>query len=563
MTKIRWNRRDLLRLAGLAAAPGALRPARGAAAPASFLKLPDRFQTERTLNSGTWPGNQKSVLCELPGPGCIQHVWTAMRPAPMANRNMILRIWFDGEANPSVEGPLGDLFGLCHGIPMYPMTSLYLTSQDQAGYNMYFPMPFAQSARVELEVGPERPGPLYFHIDWHRYPSGSLEEPLRFHAQWRREFPAQAFGEEYTVLDAVGRGRLTGLVYGVRLYDETARWSHGGSDNIYVDGEAAGEKNLEPFVVRGSGGEDTFGAAYGGVLHKPESHLYMGMPYYYHEDIGRAKAAHRLVGYRFYERDAIQFEKSLHFRFGCVANDICSTAYWYQTEPHRPFVRMPPWPKVLPGTELLRGTIDLLRQTGSPSPVASLCAPHDGEWWLCGPFENEQGEAMGKALPPEQGAQPDETARYDGGFGPKSPWRQQGSIRPDQHMARWVRRMSFHNFVDFAHVFRPTGPANNPTWPAAACAMTELDVDQDTDATIYLAYDDRMTLQLNGAAPRDLGQQDYFRQKPVPVRLRRGSNRLLLKSANTKGLNWGAWCFACQVVRRDGSAIAPRLPNLG
>lgn len=114
---------------------------------------------------------------------------------PLANRNMIVRIWFDGEQSPSVESPQGDLFGLCHGIPFYSLTSLYLTAQDVAGYKMYFPMPFAKSARFELEERPEKPQTILYHIDWHRYPKGSLTETQRFHAQWRREFPAQAFGE--------------------------------------------------------------------------------------------------------------------------------------------------------------------------------------------------------------------------------------------------------------------------------------------------------------------------------------------------------------------------------
>jgi len=33
---------------------------------------------------------------------------------------------------------------------------------------------------------------------------------------------------------------------------------------------------------------------------------------------------------------------------------------WYQTEQHRPFVRMPPWEKITPGVELLRGEMDVL-----------------------------------------------------------------------------------------------------------------------------------------------------------------------------------------------------------
>src|SRR5689334_2629241 len=128
------DRRTLLKGAGAALMPWA---ARAQSIPASFLKLPERYKTERAMSSGSFPRG-KSALFTLEGPGCIRHMWTALRPVPMANRNMILRIWFDGEKDPSLEAPVGDLYGLCHGIPFYPLQSLYLTTQDQAGYNCYF-----------------------------------------------------------------------------------------------------------------------------------------------------------------------------------------------------------------------------------------------------------------------------------------------------------------------------------------------------------------------------------------------------------------------------------------
>ena len=360
----------------------------------SFLELPKEFLIDRVIDSPSIGSGKTHVLAELEGPGCIRHIWMATRPRPMLNRQIILRIYWDGEEVPSVEAPLGDFFGLCHGIPFYEINSRYLSVQGQSGLNCYFAMPFAKSARIEVESYAEK-APLYHHIDWHRYPEGSLKEDMRFHAKWRREYPTQAFREEYLVMDAVGRGRLLGFVYGVRLYDDTARWSHGGAENIYIDGE------LEPAFLRGSGGEDTFGTSYGGALHTPETHLYVGMPYYYHEDVGQARPAQRLGAYRFFEEEAITFKKSIQFRFGCVANDICSTAYWYQTEPHREFFRMPPADKLLPGVELKRGECDIFDESG-------------GEWWLCGPFENADDVGMKKKLPPEEGFDPDAT--YDGGF---------------------------------------------------------------------------------------------------------------------------------------------------
>jgi len=187
-----------------------------------------------------------------------------------------------------------------------------------------------------------------------------LKEEVRFHAQWRREYPTQAFREEYLVMDALGRGRLLGFVYGVRLYDDADRWSHGGAENIYIDGEA------EQVFLRGSGGEDTFGTSYGGALHAPETHLYVGIPYYYHEDVGQARPAQRLGAYRFFEEDEIRFKRSIHFRFGCVANDISSTAYWYQTEPTGGFSGCPH------GTRCCRGrSLDAESMTFSMSREAS------------------------------------------------------------------------------------------------------------------------------------------------------------------------------------------------
>jgi len=118
-------------------------------------------------------------------------------------------------------------------------------------------------------------------IDWHRYPDQALEEPMRFSAQWRRELPTKRYDEDYLMLDADGPGRLLGFFYGVRLMDDQDRWSHGGGDNIYIDGEG---EHLA--YLRGIGGEDTFGTGYGGALHTPpETNLYQGMPYYVHEGV--------------------------------------------------------------------------------------------------------------------------------------------------------------------------------------------------------------------------------------------------------------------------------------
>ncbi|MBI4602625.1 MAG: DUF2961 domain-containing protein [Planctomycetes bacterium] len=54
-------------------------------------------------------GKSTFTVAEIDGPGAIQHIW--MTPAPLQKtRWFILRFYWDGEAEPSVEVPMGDFF---------------------------------------------------------------------------------------------------------------------------------------------------------------------------------------------------------------------------------------------------------------------------------------------------------------------------------------------------------------------------------------------------------------------------------------------------------------------
>ena len=261
------------------------------------LQLPDRAVPDRVSISRPLEPNERFTYAELDGPGVIQTVWVALahpRRLSQASRKAIIRIYFDDEEVPHVESPVGDFFGVMHGLDWYPIDNHFLSAKAWIGYTCYFPMPFARNARIEFESGPEG-NTIYLQVGWHRFPQQDLIEPRRFCARWRREMPTQRYGEDFLMLDAVGPGQLLGFTYGVRLMDDVDRWSHGGAENIYIDGE--GEY---PVFIRGIGGEDTFGAGYGGALHPPETHHYASMPYYIHEDVGEARPAQRLVGYRFF-----------------------------------------------------------------------------------------------------------------------------------------------------------------------------------------------------------------------------------------------------------------------
>jgi len=62
------------------------------------------------------PG-QTLLLAELTGPGMVRHIWNTVNAVEFgASRNLVLRMSWDGEDSPSVEVPLGDLFGVGHGM---------------------------------------------------------------------------------------------------------------------------------------------------------------------------------------------------------------------------------------------------------------------------------------------------------------------------------------------------------------------------------------------------------------------------------------------------------------
>lgn len=101
------------------------------------------------------PGATHTLL-EVNAPGCIRHIWmTSSSRTPHVLRNLIVRMYWEGNAMPSVEAPLSDFFGVAHGAAV-PMQSTLVNMQEGRGFNCYIPMPFAKTARMTAtnESGP-------------------------------------------------------------------------------------------------------------------------------------------------------------------------------------------------------------------------------------------------------------------------------------------------------------------------------------------------------------------------------------------------------------------------
>ncbi|MEW6200749.1 MAG: glycoside hydrolase family 172 protein, partial [bacterium] len=290
---------------------------------------------------------ERRTIAEIEGAGCISRIWiTVTSSDPYILRKAVLRAYWDGEETPSIECPVGDFFGA--GFCRYVHYSSMPLGMTSGGNHSYFPMPFARSARFEIESQSETKHTIvYFHIQYHLF--RQMPENLAyFHANWRRETTRR--NENYTILEADGRGHYAGCFLHMqgRFLPYSAPsllavplwfWFLEGDEMIFVDGEN------EP-SIHGTGTEDYFNSGWyfnRGTFAAP-----------FHGLILKDHLRARISAYRFHIPDPVPFEKSIRVTIehggtndapGC---DYSNTAYWYQTEPHRPFTPLPPPEERLP-----------------------------------------------------------------------------------------------------------------------------------------------------------------------------------------------------------------------
>lgn len=325
-------------------------------------------------NADAWTIEPKNTvpIAELTGAGAIKHFWVALQPADRAvYRKVVLRMYWDGENAPSVEVPIGDFFGLGHGLARnFVSLPLQMSPQGGRGFNCWFPMPFAREACLTVENEAEFPVSLQFYVDYELYPSDTdLSEYGRFHAQWRRVNPTPGWASEtprweddpaarqsvwatanttgrgnYVILEAQGRGHYVGCHLDIDAFSRQANdWYGEGDDMIFVDGAAWSE------VIHGTGTADYFNGAHHPV--EEYSAPYHGIILYQGTQDWKWRGKNTL--YRYHIEDPIFFEKSIrvtieHGHANSLSNDYSSTAYWYQTEPHKPFPPLLPVLQRLP-----------------------------------------------------------------------------------------------------------------------------------------------------------------------------------------------------------------------
>jgi hypothetical protein len=295
---------------------------------------------------------EKRTLFEVDGAGMITHIWITIAPPPpeLSRNDIILRMYWDGEKGPSVESPIGPFFGQgwdeSYDFASYPLAA---GPRDGRGLVCYFVMPFADGARIEIENDTGQAiHAFYYYVDYVELET-LPPATARFHAWYNHKLTeALPDGENewallgpqgenttgddnYLVADIRGKGHYVGVNYYVQ--SPSPMWYGEGDDMFFIDGEAW------PPSLHGTGTEDYFNTSW-----SPKTKF--SHPYYgygrVNDDIGWLGRTHI---YRFHITDPVYFDESLRFSIehghdNNLTLDLATVAYWYQSEPHRPFPPM-------------------------------------------------------------------------------------------------------------------------------------------------------------------------------------------------------------------------------
>ena len=268
-------------------------------------------------------------LCDIQRPGTIRHIWITTRREPVVQRACVIRAYWDGQQDPSIECPIGDLFGFAHGKIM-PYASAVHSVGPTGGRNIWLPMPFAKRARFTFVNEGSKPVPLYYQID---YTVGDQhpQDVGRLHVLFRRENPTTLKKDFELLPERKNKGRFIGSIMGIRNLHPKQWWGEG-EIKVFM----AGDTDFP--TICGTGSEDYVGLAWG-IQQTP--FLYNGCS---------LNEKNFVSMYRWHLPDPIAWRKQARITIQQIAykgglvetqDDWSCATFWYEPVPSAPLPKIP------------------------------------------------------------------------------------------------------------------------------------------------------------------------------------------------------------------------------
>jgi len=268
---------------------------------------------------------------DLSGPGIIRRINVRMDDANDLELNGLkLRVFYDGDQQPAVDVSVGHFFGAGQGRAAYRSIPLGTDPNDpNDGFYCYWPMPFHQSALVQMCNTTAEP----IAVDLARieYEDKDIDRDMCYLHAAENTSIKQSGQIYHTLLSTTGRGHYVGdLLYAQQ--DVNSFYMLEGDDVITVNGTE---------TQYGTGLEDAYngGAYYNwvalqydepeGVCPQSATRPLNGILYVHKED-GLARAEQ----YRWRIADCIPFSRSIEVnvecRYAANGSEWTSVAFWYQ-----------------------------------------------------------------------------------------------------------------------------------------------------------------------------------------------------------------------------------------
>jgi hypothetical protein len=270
-------------------------------------------------------------LCDVEGPGTLRHVWMTTSGEPAIQRECVIRAYWEGQEHPSLECPIGDLFGFAHGKIMSYQSAVH-SCGPTGGRNLWLGMPFTRRARLTFTNEGKQPVPLFYQITYtlkDRHP----RDVGRLHVLFRRENPTTEKADFELLPRRAQKGRFLGSIIGIRNLHPDQWWGEG-EIKVYMDGDKEW-----PTIV-GTGSEDYVGLAWG---IQQASFLFNGCS---------LNEKNFVSMYRWHLADPIAWEREARITIQQIAwkdglketqDDWSCATFWYEPVPSAP---LPPLPDV-------------------------------------------------------------------------------------------------------------------------------------------------------------------------------------------------------------------------
>lgn len=234
-------------------------------------------------------------------------------------RQLDLRITWDGEERAAINVPYADFFGYAFGN--VSMQSLLIGSRDHGQY-CYFPMPFDRSAQVQLIYRKsESTRPIQVQSDvFYSDTKRRTTQEGKFYAFWNSDKTQD--GKPHVFLEGEGHGHYVGTILQAQGLNPGMTIFFEGDDITRIDGR---------MTAHGTGSEDYFNGGWYALMDRWDRKLSLPL----HGSLEYNLPFARTGGYRLFLLDKLSFSKEIRhtIEHGPEQNNVpgiyTSVAFYY------------------------------------------------------------------------------------------------------------------------------------------------------------------------------------------------------------------------------------------